>query len=101
MIQSAIKQQPSLIFCVLMDILGYASYAIPIFGEMADIIWAPVSAFIFYKAFGGWKGAFGGLFNMVEEILPGTDFIPTFTINWVLLYFKRNKEALSIRPLIR
>lgn len=76
------KQQSSLLFCILMDAVGYATYAIPFLGEFADVVWAPVSAFIFFKTFGGWKGAFGGLFNFVEELLPGVDFIPSFTIMW-------------------
>ena len=86
-----IKQQTStsLVFCVLMDLIGYATYAIPGFGEFGDIIWAPVSALIFYKTFGGWKGAFGGLFNFIEEILPGTDFIPSFTIMWFIQRMKK------------
>ncbi|NII24593.1 hypothetical protein HB364_05870 [Pseudoflavitalea sp. X16] len=75
--------QPSLLICILMDIIGYATYAIPGLAELGDIVWAPVSAIIFYRLFGGWKGAFGGLFNFAEEILPFTDFIPSFTIMWV------------------
>jgi len=66
-----------------MDLAGYATYALPFVGELGDIVWAPISAFIFYKTFGGWKGAFGGVFNFVEEILPGLDFIPSFTITWL------------------
>jgi hypothetical protein len=72
----------SLLFCVLMDLAGYATYSIPFLGEFGDLLWAPVSAIIFYKTFGGWKGAFGGVFNFVEEILPFTDFVPSFTIMW-------------------
>lgn len=83
-------------FCLVMDILGYATYAIPVLGEFGDIVWAPISAFIFYKAFGGWKGAFGGLFNFVEEALPGLDFIPSFTIMW---FFKRLKKPQSVRTI--
>ena len=79
-----------------MDFIGYASYAIPGLGEFADIIWAPISAFIFYRTFGGWKGAFGGLLNFVEELLPGTDFIPSFTIMWVYQYFTRKKNEVSV-----
>jgi hypothetical protein len=75
---------PSLLACILMDAIGYATYALPGLGELGDIIWAPVSALIFYRMFGGWKGAIGGVFNFVEEILPGLDFIPSFTIMWVL-----------------
>jgi hypothetical protein len=76
------KQQSSLLFCILMDAIGYATYAVPFLGEFADVIWAPVSAFIFYKTFGGRKGALGGVFTFVEELLPWTDFIPSFTIMW-------------------
>jgi hypothetical protein len=78
------KRQPSLLFCVLMDLIGYASYSIPFLGEFADIIWAPISAIIFFVTFGGWKGALGGIGNFIEELLPGTDFIPSFTIMWFL-----------------
>ena len=81
------KQQPSLILCIVMDLIGYATFALPFLGEFADLLWAPVSAFIFYKTFGGWKGAFGSVFNFAEEILPFTDFIPSFTIMWVWQYF--------------
>jgi hypothetical protein len=90
------NQKSSLLFCIAMDIIGYASYAIPGLGEFADIIWAPVSGFIFYKTFGGWKGAFGGIFNFAEELLPGTDFIPSFTIMWVIQYMAAGKNKSTI-----
>ena len=83
----------SLIVCIIMDLLGYATYAIPGFGEIGDIIWAPISAVVFYRMFGGWKGAFGGVFNFVEEILPGMDFIPSFTLMWLWMYFRNTKQA--------
>lgn len=66
-----------------MDFLGYLSYAIPGIGELGDILWAPISALIFFRMFGGWKGAFGGLFNFIEELMPGLDFIPSFTLMWI------------------
>jgi len=72
-----------------MDLIGYATYAIPFLGEFADIIWAPVSAIIFFVSFGGWKGALGGIGNFIEEILPGTDFIPSFTIMWFLQHYRK------------
>ncbi len=90
------KKQPSLIFCILMDIIGYFTYAIPLLGEFADVIWAPISGIIFYITFGGWKGTFGGLFNFVEELLPGTDFIPSFTIMWFMQYLSKKKNVASI-----
>ena len=87
-----IKKQPSLAFCVVMDVLGFATYAIPGLGELGDIIFAPLSAIIFYFMFGSWKGA---LFNFTEEILPGTDFIPSFTIMWLWNYFSNKKAGIT------
>jgi hypothetical protein len=66
-----------------MDVLGYLTYALPVIGEMGDIVWAPLSAFIFYWAFGGKIGLMGGVVNFIEEAVPGLDFIPTFTIAWL------------------
>ncbi|HYE55752.1 MAG TPA: hypothetical protein VD996_12955 [Chitinophagaceae bacterium] len=86
------RKTPSLISCILMDVLGYATYSLPLIGELADIIWAPISALIFFRMFGGWKGAFGGLFNFAEELLPGFDFIPTFTLTWIMQYFTSNNK---------
>jgi len=65
-----------------MDLIGMSTYAIPALGEFGDIIWAPLSAFIFYKLFGGKIGVIGGMFDFLEEILPFTDIIPSFTIAW-------------------
>ena len=88
------RRQPSLVFCIIMDIIGYATYAIPFLGEIADIAWAPLSGIIFFASFGGWKGALGGIGNLIEELLPGTDFIPSFTIMWFLQqYQKRNMNT--------
>ncbi len=86
------KQQTSLLFCLVMDAIGYATYALPFLGEFADIIWAPVSAVIFFRTFGGWKGAFGSVFNFAEELLPGFDFIPSFTLMWLWKRFTVSKK---------
>jgi hypothetical protein len=91
------KKQPSLIFCILMDIIGYATYTIPVFGELGDILWAPLSAIIFFTTFGGWKGALGGFGNFIEEILPGTDFIPSFTIMWFIQNMQRKNSTMQVK----
>ena len=90
------KQQTSLLFCLLMDALGYATYAVPLLGEFGDIVWAPISAFVFYKTFGGVKGAFGSAFNFVEELMPGLDFIPSFTLMWAWNYFGAKKNSPAV-----
>lgn len=88
------SKQVSLILCLVMDAIGYATYIIPGIGEFGDIVWAPISAYIFYKTFGGKSGAIGAVFNFIEESLPFTDFIPSFTIMWVLRYvFEKRKTA--------
>lgn len=84
------NKQPSLAFCIVMDVLGFATYAIPGLGELGDIVFAPISAIVFYYMFGSVKGA---LFNFTEEIIPGTDFIPTFTIMWMWRYFASRKTT--------
>ena len=88
-----VNKVSSLLFCILMDIIGYATYTVPVLGEVGDVIWAPVSALIFYRMFGGWKGAAGGIFNFIEEILPGTDFIPSFTLMWLWQNVRKTKKS--------
>lgn len=90
------KALPPLAFCILMDLIGYASFSIPFFGELFDLIWAPISAVIYMRMFGGVKGFFGGMFNFIEELLPGTDLIPTFTITWFLQYSKRKNQPYTV-----
>jgi hypothetical protein len=95
------RQQPSLVFCILMDLVGYATYAVPVLGEFGDILWAPVSAIIFMATFGGWKGVLGGMGNFIEELLPGTDFIPSFTLMWFIQNMQRKKDAGTVVKLSR
>lgn len=66
-------------FCLLMDAAGFATYAVPFLGELADLLWAPLSAYIFFRCFGQSRMA---LLQLAEELLPGADFIPSFTLMW-------------------
>lgn len=72
--------------CLLMDIIGMFTYAIPGLGEAADFIWAPISGAVYYNLFKGKIGIFGGSFAFLEELLPGTDVIPSFTITWLIKF---------------
>lgn len=94
-----VQKQPSLFICILLDMIGYASYSIPVLGELGDLVWAPISGLIFFKLFGGWKGAAGGIFNFIEELVPGLDFIPSFTIMWVFRSFRKSQTTRSIQPI--
>lgn len=79
---------PQLWLCILLDIVGVASYFIPAWGEWIDTIWAPLSAVLFYLLFGGKTGTIGAAITFAEEALPFTDAIPMFTIG----YFARKAE---------
>ena len=87
------QQPPSLAVCLLLDFIGYASFSLPFLGEITDILWAPVSGMLFYKMFGGKIGVLGGGFAFLEELLPFTDFIPTFSIAWAIKYFSKKEQV--------
>ncbi len=86
---------PNIALCILLDLTGMATYIFPGLGEFADIVWAPISGFIFYKLFGGRFGMIGGVLNFLEEIIPFTDIIPSFTIAWFIR--KNDIEKLSLK----
>ena len=93
---AVVKPLPSLSFCIAMDLIGYASFAVPFFGELIDFVWAPISAVIFWRTFGGAKGLLGGSLSFLEELLPGTDILPLFTITWFMRYFKRQNNPTTL-----
>ena len=75
---------PNIALCIILDVIGMATYFIPALGEFADVIWAPISGFLFFTLFGGRFGMIGGVLNFLEEIIPFTDIIPSFTIAWFI-----------------
>ena len=81
---------PSLWVAVVLDILGMVTFTIPGVGEFGDVVWAPLSAYLFSRLYGTDKLAkWGAIFNFAEEILPFTDFCPTFTIAWLMRKFSK------------
>ena len=78
------RKYKKLVKCVLLDAVGMASAVIPVVGPVLDLIWAPVAASISYKMFGEKKGKYTSLITFVEELLPVTDVMPSFTIFWIL-----------------
>ncbi|MFV9551297.1 hypothetical protein [Algibacter sp. PT7-4] len=57
-----------------------------------DIVWAPASGYLMSKMYKGTKGKIAGVVSFIEEIIPGFDIIPTFTIMWVLTYVLQKEE---------
>eukprot|EP00322_Chrysochromulina_rotalis_P016716 CAMPEP_0115846728 /NCGR_PEP_ID=MMETSP0287-20121206/10009_1 /TAXON_ID=412157 /ORGANISM="Chrysochromulina rotalis, Strain UIO044" /LENGTH=222 /DNA_ID=CAMNT_0003300525 /DNA_START=103 /DNA_END=771 /DNA_ORIENTATION=- len=67
--------------CLALDVAGDASQALPILGELTDLGFAPLEAGALKLLF---KSDIIAGFGFLEEILPFTDVIPTFTISWCL-----------------
>ena len=74
-----------LFLCLLFDGIGMLSYAVPVFGEAIDFIWAPISGILLMLMFKGTVGKLAGVFGFIEE-LTFVDIIPTFTITWFYTY---------------
>ncbi len=81
-----------LILSLIFDGIGMLSYIVPVFAESMDIIWAPLSGLLLVVMYKGIVGKIAGLFGAIEELIPFTDIIPTFTITWFYTYIIR-KEA--------
>ena len=74
-----------LLICIAIDTLGSANEAIPIVGEVIDVIYAPIAALLLRQLFQGSNVVL--LLEFVEEILPFTDILPLATICWVIETF--------------
>lgn len=86
------KKTAKLVLSILFDLIGTISYIFPGAAEIIDVVWAPVSGLLLTKMYKGNVGKIAGVFGFLEEILPGTDLIPTFTITWFYTYvINKNK----------
>ena len=81
-----------LVKCLLLDAVGMLSFSIPVIGPFIDVIWSPIAAGISYKMFGEKRGKYTSLVTFIEEILPLTDVIPSFTIFWCIFDFLKIKN---------
>ena len=65
------------------DALGFVSFVLPVF----DVIWAPLSGYLMSQLYEGKKGKIAGIIVFIEEALPFSDVIPTFTIMWIYTHY--------------
>ena len=88
------NKYPALWFCLLMDGVGLLS-CFTFMAEWVDVCWAPFSAYVFYRSFGGKTGKVGAFVNLLEELLPFADVLPTYTIAYFYQRWqeKRNRIA--------
>lgn len=85
-----LSKSKKLALSILFDAIGFITFI--------DIIWAPLSAYLMTKMYKGTKGKVGGVISFIEEIVPGMDIIPTFTIMWLYTYvFSKEKDVATIQ----
>lgn len=85
-----------LLLGLLFDALGMVSFLIPGIGEFSDVIWAPIAGWLMTRIYKGKVGQAAGIFTFIEELIPGLDVIPTFTIMWLYTYVFKSAKATTV-----
>jgi len=82
-----------LIIGLVLDGIGMISFSIPFLGEFSDVIWAPIAGVIMARMYKGRVGKVAGVLTFLEEIIPFTDIIPSFTLTWIYTYFFQGRKT--------
>ena len=90
------KKYKLLVFGLLLDGIGMLSLLMPGIGEFTDLIWAPVAGWLMTRMYKGNPGKIAGLIAFIEEIVPGLDIIPSFTLMWLYTYIFKGNNSVSI-----
>ncbi|HEY1193287.1 hypothetical protein [Flavobacterium sp.] len=85
------NRMSKLIIGLILDAIGMLTYSVLGFGEIGDIVWAPIAGIIMTRMYKGRVGKVAGFLTFLEEILPFTDIIPSFTLTWIYTYFFQRK----------
>ena len=80
-----------LILGLFFDLLGMVSYSLPLVGESADLLWAPISGFLLLVLYRREVSSVWALIAVIEEAVPLLDFIPTFTLAWLYRYYFKSR----------
>jgi len=89
------KKYRNLFLGLLFDGIGMLSFVIPGIGEFSDFIWAPIAAWLMTRMYRGRAGQVAGLVAFIEELLPGIDLIPSFTLMWLYTYLLAGRHSKS------
>lgn len=83
---------------IIYDLIGMVSYFIPVIGPFTDLVWAPYAARKMKQMYPGRDGSIAAVFVFLEEILPYTDVIPSFTLMWLYTFvWKKQSVPMAIR----
>ncbi|WP_369752294.1 hypothetical protein [Flavobacterium sp. WC2409] len=89
---AANNKTKNLILGILFDGIGMLSFTVPMIGEFSDVIWAPIAGFLMTHMYKGTVGKVAGVIAFLEEIIPFTDIIPSFTLTWIYNYWIKKRE---------
>lgn len=78
---------------ILYDLIGMSSYFIPIVGPFLDLLWAPFAASQMTKMYPDKRGKVAGVIVFLEELSPGLDVIPTFTLTWLYVFVWKGEKT--------
>lgn len=78
---------------LLYDVIGMASLLLPVVGPLLDILWAPFAAKKMGEMYSGREGKIASVIVFIEELLPITDFVPTFTLMWLYTFVWKNDTS--------
>jgi len=88
------KKYKKLLLSIFLDAIGMLSFIAPGIGELTDVIWAPLSAYIILKMYKGSFAKVASLISFGEEAgFIGTDILPTFTLAWVYENFIQKEKV--------
>lgn len=90
------KKYKLLVLGLLFDGIGMLSLLMPGIGEFTDLIWAPIAGWLMTRMYKGNPGKIAGLIAFIEEIVPGLDIIPSFTLMWLYTYVFKGNNSFSI-----
>ncbi|GGZ48594.1 hypothetical protein [Mesonia mobilis] len=82
---------------LLYDGIGMLSSAIPVVGPFLDLAWAPYAAKKMQEMYPSKKGKIASILVFIEEILPFTDIIPTFTLMWIYNFVWKKNQVEDIQ----
>ncbi|MCF4101738.1 hypothetical protein L1I30_08680 [Gillisia sp. M10.2A] len=78
---------------IIYDAIGMATYAIPAVGPFLDLLWAPYAGKLMSEMYPGKKGKIASVLVFIEELMPGTDIIPTFTLMWLYTFVWKKQDS--------
>jgi len=87
-----LSKNKKLVFSIVLDAVSMLTFGV------LDVFWAPASGYLMSKMYKGNRGKIAGVISVIEELIPGLDMIPTFTIMWFLTYVfnKEEEEVIEV-----